>query len=252
MGEVIRYISFIVVITLLGFSTLFADTFFQKNASYIIQPVLRDNNYKYWTEIDGSFFCQEDSPETELVQNQLLSKIPGSKANIIYFKKVDLIQCSRYLEKIQAKIQKYRVLIAISLDIDFKSSQLFTDNFKKFNPSEYLNKFKNYSKDTNWVSYIVVDDKDEAMTFNERREFQSGLRDNFPKSFIGFKFSSQIKPTPQMTHPMRETVAWNNFLPKDDDGDFIITDFPVDSFKRTQVFAQSPSAISPNCDGQFI
>ena len=69
-------------------------------------------------------------------------------------------------------------------------------------------------------------------------------------SFVGFRFQNNLRPTPENNHPIRNNVSWNEFVPKEDDGDFIITSFPVTGFKRTQVFTENIDL--QDCDGQVV
>lgn len=252
MGEVIRYIGFFVAAIIIAFAVLFSDSFVDRGSSYIIQSVFKAEDYKYWKKIDGSFFCQESSEQIESLRDAFLTEIQGEKVNIVYLTNVDVIQCSRYLEEIALKFQDFGVFFAIDLEKNFNSSSLFQNDFTVFNAENYISKFKDYSAAAGWISYIVVDDKSESMTFLERRQFLSLLRDVFTKSFIGFRFDNIVKPTPEMTHPLRKNTSWNQFEPKDEDGDFIISAFPVNELRRTAIYSENLAAITLGTDGQFL
>jgi hypothetical protein len=215
--------------------------------SSLIRPALNQETTTLWARVDGNIFCQAsfDNEST----TSLLKKMVDSRIGIIYLVNVDIQTCSNYLQKIAEKLHQYDLLLAMNIGTDFDINQIYSNNYTVFNPDYFTTKLQDTKGVTDWVSYLVFDNALSYYTYAERREIQSRLRDIYDKSFIGFHFTMSVTPTPDNNHPIRQT-AWNQFLPDDDDGDFIITSIPVTDFKRTIVISEGINIKS--AEGQLL
>ncbi len=251
MGEVLRYFIFIIIGLVVIFCVLFSDVYANSERTFLFQKIFKEDNYKYWTKLDGSIFCSEPvDTDSEYKRLQIIRSI-SFKVDIVYLTGVDLTQCAKYLPSFTETFHYYGLLIALDLEKEFSVKKIFSENFTEIKSEEYVRKFEDYSKASEWVSYIVVDNVIDGMTYSERRSLQVHLRDIFYKSFIGFRFTNTVKPTPEQKHPYRSNVSWNDFLPRDDDGDFVIVNFPVGDFRRTFIYSEEIT-ITSNIDGQFL
>lgn len=248
MSIILRYILFIILAASLFTGILFADTLRGNDKTFIVQKLFKQENFKYWAKLDGSSFCSKDFNYSDSTP---FSKYVGTKVNVIYLTGVDIKSCAEFIPKLADNFHFYGIQVALDLDAKFETkSVLAEDNSLKI--TDYLNQFKSLNSSSEWISYIVIDNVIQGLTFTERRSFQSELRDIFKKSFIGFRFTNDVSPTPDMKHPLRTSIDWNEFLPRDDDGDFVITTFPVGNFKRTSIISENIIAATDDVDGQFV
>lgn len=219
-------------------ATLIRSDKFNIVSKTIIRPAIDTKEYKLWVKVDGKDFCRDKDLSINKSPYDILGKLVDSKVDIVYLENVDILNCINYIQEISIKLHNYGLLLAMNIDLNFDVKNVLGENYSSFD-SDYFTKRLDATKDAaNWVSYFVFDDSKSLFTFNERRAIQSKLRAIYINSFIGFRFQNHVKPTPANTHPERN-INWEEFTPKEDDGDFIITPIAVSGFKRTQVFTEN-------------
>ena len=232
------------------FSILFADSFSLKDQKSYIRPVFKIKDYKYWKQVEGSEFCTSNALSVSKLISEV-TKVAATKTNVIYFTKTDILACKEYLPAIAEIVHDFGILIAMDLENNVDSSTYFSSN-GNVNLAYFTDKFKDSGSMSEWISYFVFNNAMDRLTFEERKQIRATLRDIFPKSFIGYRFNPTFGPTPENTNPNRVEKQWQDFLPQDDDGDFIITTLPVQGFKRTLVFAENRDVLNDTCSGEFI
>jgi hypothetical protein len=218
----------------------------------LIRQVYSQQDYRYWSKEDGKKYCKEMGMlEQEAVYTDL-SRYADKKTNVIYFQNVDLIECKEFIQKIAVEFHKRNLEIAFDLEKKFEADKFFTGKFENFDTKYYSEKFKEMGFVSDWVDYIVFNNAMEYLTYSERRTIQTTLRSIFTKPYIGFRFENGMDIEPSSVHPVRNNKFMVDFIPMDDDGDFIIINFPVDSFKRTMVFAEDKEIYRVGINGEFV
>lgn len=235
MISLIRITVLAVVLFLLS-DLLKFDPNFSTARKSIIRPAIDAKSYKKWAKIDGTLFCK-DFIDNDQSPYQKLQKIVDSKVDIVYLTGVDVLSCKQYIQEISSIFHKYGLSLAMNIDSNPDIKAIKGDDLSGLNLDYYTSKLKDTNGITRFVSYLVFDDALSYFTYSERRQIQSHLRDIYTRSFIGFRFIKSVTPTLDNKNPNRN-IDWNEFLPKDDDGDFVITSIPVSGFKRTSVFTE--------------
>jgi hypothetical protein len=241
---VLGILTFVMVINSLASN---ADIFNSK--TYIFHSIYKPTNYQYWLEIDGSVLCSEENSSDDTLEKEIITNQVNSKVNIVYFKNVDVIRCSRYIEQIAEVFHFYGYFIAISID----NNRIFDEDeeIDEEKIVNYVKKFDAVKSISRWASYFVIENVHDYIDYEKRIVLISKLREYFTKSFIGFEFSNEdsvlVEDGEIITNDFTE-----NFVPRDNDGDFLISDFNVGDFARTAVLAKSPRALSGNISGQYL
>lgn len=211
-----------------------------------IKKVYSKPGYKYWAREDGTKYCRNEENTNKF---DSLSEYSGKKTNVIFFENVNVIDCLDQIEKISIEFHKYGLEIAFPIEIDVDYAKAYVDGV--VSESYYREKYSPATSVNDWVDYIVFVDAMHFFDYNERREIQVVLRDIFKKPYLGFLFNKKYDIDPESIHPNREDKKIIDFLPKDDDGDFIITEIKVDTFRRTLVFAATDLMDTVAADGEF-
>lgn len=237
--------------SLILFSVLLADsTFFHKD-KFLIRPAFKSLDYKYWSKLDAKSYCANE-PESTSKFLAKVTEIAATKTNVLYLTNTDILACKDSLPGFADIAQSFGILLAMNLLESGIDSNAYFDESGTLKLSYFTDKFKDQGSISEWVSYFVFDNAMEKLTFSERQLIRVELRNIFRKSFIGFRFDPKFGPTPENTNPNRKEKQWDEFLPKDDDGDFIITTLPVKDFKRTLVFAEDRKVITELSSGEFL
>jgi hypothetical protein len=181
-----------------------------------------------------------------------LESYSNTKTNVVYFQNVDLLECSDYIKQIAEQFHKYNLEIAFNLETKIEREKVFNADFTVINENYFKDKFQKTVFINDWVDYIVFDDAMQFMTFDERRHSQVLLRDIFPKPYLGFRFTKAENSNPDSTHAIRSDKTMKEFLPRDDDGDFIITSISYPKLKRTMIFIEDLSLDRIGADGEFL
>jgi hypothetical protein len=222
-----------------------------KEVHTYIKPLYAKPHYKYFAHVNAVDLCNETFVSQADEKIKSIVDALDNKANVVYLDEVSVLSCKDYIQLIAEKLHAYKLEIAINLELKNEQSLSETDNEKI--KQLYQSKFKDLTPINDWVDYIVFDNAMNYLTFADRRAVQVELRKLFYKPFIGFRFTSDFNTNPESTHPNRQDKLMNEFLPKDDDGDFIIVSFALQStFKRTKVYGENNTLKNLNLDGEFI
>lgn len=230
------------------FTLVFINSDFPTSKRSVIRPAIDTKDYKIWAKMDGREFCK-DSTANDQSPYKALGKMVDAKVDIIYLTNVDVVNCGQYIQEISNKLYNYGLALAMNIDSNTDIKAIKGEDLSGLNLDYYTKKLKDTNGVTKLVAYLVFDDALSYFTFSERRQIQSHLRDIYTQSFIGFRFTKSVTATPDNKNPNRN-IDWNEFLPRDDDGDFVITSIPVSGFKRTSVFTEN--LVLQNIDGEVV
>jgi hypothetical protein len=223
----------------------------QKGDHSIVRQALAKPEYRYWDKVDGISYCKAVGDEkTELFKS--FDGFTMKKTNVVYLINTDVLSCQYNLPEIARELHMRDLELAIDLDLSLDYKLLYSEDFAQFTPANYSKRFEGAKGLNGWVDYIVVDNAMEFMTYDERRGLQSELRAVFPKPFLGFRFTKHFNFPFDTIHPNRQDKRIGEFLPKEDDGDFIITSINPELFKRTYVFIEDKDFESLQFDGEFL
>ncbi len=222
-----------------------------ENSASIIRSVHSKPNYKYWTRIDGTRFCNLDSLRINETF-KYLEAFSDKKTNVLYLENVELADCLENIRTIASEFHRRNLELAINIEKQMDYKSVYSEDFTSMQPNYYREKFKNAGGVNDWVDYLVVDNAMEYMTFEDRRSVLVALRTVFPKPFIGFRFTKHFAGDPESPHQIRNNVQIKNFLPRDDDGDFIITSIKTNHLRRTTIFVEDEAMDKVGVDGEFV
>jgi hypothetical protein len=258
--KVLVKVSVLVLINFLLFKFLYLDYVNRfVDAHTTLEKVHNEPEYRYWLYENAIDYCSEDSifsdsqieSKKEDIQNKIDNLIK-TKGNVIYFKNIDLINCLKNIKNIAVEFHIRGFQIAFNLENTFDYQKIYGDDFSRFDLNPVREKFKDATFVSDWVDYIVVDNAMEFMTYTERHSLYAELRTIFNKPFLGFRFTRHYDLDPDTTHPNRPDKKIADFLPKEDDGDFIITSIPVKDFKRTMVFIEGKGIDRVRVNGEIL
>lgn len=244
--KILLQILILIALSSISFSFVaFGDINYGDNV--ILRQAYRNPGYLFWTKIEGKDFCQNTD---ENKKSDILKTFAHARVNVVYLENVDILTCKEFIPDIATLMHENGLLLAMDIIHDIDKSLLLGEGLDSLQTGFLDEKLKDVKDIDSWVSYLIFDNKQNLLTYSERRSIQIKLRDIFSKSFIGFRFFSNVSPTPENKHPMRQNIDWSDILPKDDDGDFIITPIPVSEFRRTLIITDN--VFSSNSNGQFI
>jgi hypothetical protein len=223
------------------------------NTTSYIKQVYSYEGFKYWSKVDGAKICGDHTKEEEQQSFKTFDEYTNSRTNIIYLQNVDLVGCKDQIQDLAKELHKRNIALALNIEKNFDYKDAFTDeSLTKVKTDYYKNKFKGFEFVNLWVDYLVFDHAMEYLTYNDRRAIQTDLRKIFDKPFIGFRFTRHIDGFPTDNHPNRQNKTLEEFLPRDDDGDFIITSIYVPAFKRTLIFVEDIQTNLATVNGEFL
>lgn len=209
--------------------------------------------YMFWAKVSGEIVCKENVSDSDK-QNfyDSLGTYSQVQINVLYLTQVDIVSCAPFIPSIATKLHEKGILLAMNIDRNIDKNALLGNDLSSLKLEYFDNKLQNIKDKAldRWVSYFVVTNSLNLLTYQERRVVLLKLREFFTSSFIGFEFVDDVVPTPANTHPLRENTSWQDFLPQEDEGDFIITKIPVNGLKRTFVVADN--VYSTQTDGILL
>jgi hypothetical protein len=251
--KIVAKILLCLLINLLVIKGLYLSTIEKSTGKNIlIRQVYSKPGFKYWTAIDGKEVCKSMNPDETTAFDNSLNQFADTKTNVIYFQNTNLLDCIDHISTLAALYHKHGLEIAFNLEAEFEEDKVFPLNHASFDSNYYSTKFAKAVFASDWVDYLVFDNGMKSLTFDERRSVQSVLREVFKKPFLGFRFVSDgYDLNPEANHPVREDIKMREFLPRDDDGDFMITNFKPQSLKRTMLFVESTVSDRIGVDGEF-
>jgi hypothetical protein len=217
--------------------------------SILVKQVYSKPGYQYWSIVDGVEYCStKENPD----RYKDLPSFADKKTTVVYFKNVSLLDCIDNLKEVSTKFHNYDLEVAFPIENDFDKAKAVKADTGEIIPEYYTEKYKKALEANDYVDYIVHENAHAYFTFDERRQVQVVLRDIFKKPFIGFAFSNEYGSDPATTHPHRSDKQLAEFMPRDDDGDFIITGINVPSFKRTLVIVADQKMDKIGVDGEVL
>lgn len=241
------------ILTLLSlvFYVVYASTIWGYSSNnVIIRQLYFDPSYEFWIQLDFDFECFDYSIEKLDKYVNKLQNLDLKGSIVVYINNFDIVNCIPNIVKIIEVLNNKNFLVALDFDHTIDLLSLY-DNNMNYN-TYFFEKYKieDFNDIDLWVSYVVFSNIRNFLTINERRDVLLNLRNLFPRSKIGFKFDKDIYPTIDFKHPNRPNINWDLIKPIDDDGDFIITPWMVNNFKRTLVISDG-SWVGYN-NGQII
>lgn len=251
MRVILKILVFIVFCTISFLVLIIHPNFYGSNL--ILRQPFGSLRYVFWAKVNGEKVCTENISDAEK-QNfyDSLGTFSQVRINVLYLTEVDIVSCAPFIQSIATKLHEKGILLAMNIDRNIDKNGLLGDDLSSVKLEYFENKLQNI-KDKEldrWVSYFVVTNSMNLLTYQERRAVLLKLREFFASSFIGFEFVDNVVPTPANTHPLRENTQWQDFLPQEDEGDFIITKIPVSGLKRTFVVADN--VYSTQTDGILL
>jgi hypothetical protein len=171
----------------------------------------------------------------------------------VYVTNSDIKNCKSFIPALAFQFHKRNFDIAINMDNEFNKDIYLNEERSGYKFSEYVSTFEQDGQVDDWINYIVIDNAFDFFDYKERRELVASLRDVFKKAYIGFRYDNSILLNPISKHPQRVDRTVNDFLPKEDDGDFIITQKISFDFVRTAVIVMDPEIKGGRgIDGEFV
>jgi len=241
---------YVLIPAMLVYMLLIAPYSMQVSRS-IIKSAYSGRNYTVWERQDGLLYCtaSKDLMRAELVKFKAYADQPVS---ILYLENVDVFDCRDRVEEISRTLRAYNISLALNLRKSLLYQKYFDENLASIDIRAFEKDVEIVKSASTWLPYLVVDRASDLLSFEERRLMQISLRKYFPQTSIGFRFENRYQGmVHEETHPVRKHLRIKDVLPEDDDGDFMITDYPVYGITRTLYIKEGEFTV-PGSDGEFL